>query len=82
MNLENVCLVMDNCHCHRDEDVYDICSILIPLTFGGVKKRFSREIILDSAFIVSLVQITPEMLNNTYEHMRKYVYMALEGQDI
>ena len=46
------------------------------------QKKSSREIILDSAFMDSLVQITPEILNNTYEHMRKYVYMALEGQDI
>lgn len=122
MNLENVCLVMDNCHCHRDEDISDICSDIVQFRFlppyspnlnpienifGIIKnnmrkllgteyreellatfnlpwgqKTSSREVILDSAFMDSLVQITPEMLNNTYEHMRKYVYMALEGQDI
>lgn len=37
------------------------------------QKASSREIILDSAFMDSLVQINPEISNNTYEHMRKYV---------
>ena len=112
MNYGKVWLVMDNCHCHRDEDISDICSDIVQYRFippyspnlnpieniiGNIKnmrkllwteyrgelldsfnlpwgqKASSREIILDSAFMDSLVQINPEISNNTYEHMRKYV---------
>lgn len=46
------------------------------------QKGASREAILDSTFIESLAEITPEILNDTFEHMKKFVYMSLEGKDI
>lgn len=33
MNYEKVCLVMDNCHYHRDEDISDICSDIVQYRF-------------------------------------------------
>ena len=46
------------------------------------QKTAAREAILDEAFTIATSQISSEILNDTYEHMKKYVTLALERKDI
>lgn len=46
------------------------------------QKTAGRQEILDSCFISALSQITNENLHNTFNHMKKYVGLAMEGKDI
>lgn len=46
------------------------------------QKTAARQSILDEVFTLAVSQIDQEILENTYEHMKKYVALALEKQDI
>ena len=46
------------------------------------QKTARRQEILDCCFISAISQITNENLHNTFNHMKKYVGLAMEGHDI
>lgn len=46
------------------------------------QKTKARQEILDSAFTIATSDIIERVLNNTYNHIGKYVTMSLEGKDI
>lgn len=46
------------------------------------QKTAARQSILDQAFVTALTLISTPTLQNTYQHMLKYVSLALEGKDI
>lgn len=46
------------------------------------QKTMARQEILDSCFVTAASQISQENLTNTYNHMKKYIALALEGKEI
>ena len=45
-------------------------------------KTAARQAILDEAFVMSASQITQACIENSYNHMKKFIPQALEGKDI